>query len=425
MPKTRAQHERSLEDPAVCELLKIRDFLDNVMVRTDGCYVAGFRVAGAMTYFGDDEERNEAKSVLESLLRAMPEQSMRLQFRYEVVESLNGLLDQYRKESRCEKAEVQALDEQRLAVWSEKEKQGTYLTRIAAVYLIWDPAKHKRTLLAGGAPMSKEDRRQAHGGFTLSVTKSVEKSRKEHEDTVAEFESLIAGIESALKAGGLGPERISDGDLFLEIKRAMRPVDPDRKPLRAHPAATRYISPRERATTVSILGQTESYINIDGLLWSFISLNTAPDGTYPGILRQLMTIGFPVVISTHVSIPDQRAVLDKYKKKLRKMQAAQKDSKGNLRVDVTAQVATHELIQIQQELIANSVKTARVGMVIGIRTSAPAWSSEQYEKAERELANRRQQVLHVIAHMNGARGLTETLANAPHLSLDIARVGRR
>ena len=410
MPTTRAQHERSLEDPAVCELLKIRDFLDNVMVRTDGCYVAGFRVAGAMTYFGDDDERNEAKSVLESLLRAMPEQSMRLQFRYEVIESLNGLLDQYRKESRCEKAEVQALDDQRMAIWSEKEEQGTYLTRIAAVYLIWDPVKHKRAMLAGGAPMSKEDRRRAHGGFTLSVTKSIEKSRKEHQDTIAEFESLIAGIESAMKSGGLGPERMSDDDLFLEIKRAMRPMDPDRKPLRAHPVETRYISPRERATTVSILGQTESYINIDGLLLSFISLNTPPDGTYPGILRQLMTIGFPVVISTQISIPDQRAVLDKYKKKLRKMQAAQKDSKGNLRVDVTAQVATHELIQIQQELIANSVKTARVGMVIGIRSSAPAWSSEQYEKAERELANRRQQVLHVVAHMNGARGLTETLA---------------
>ena len=76
MPITRAQHECSLEDPAVCELLKIRDFLDNIMVRTDGCYVAAFRVAGAMTYFGDDDERNEAKSVLESLLRAMPEQSI-------------------------------------------------------------------------------------------------------------------------------------------------------------------------------------------------------------------------------------------------------------------------------------------------------------------------------------------------------------
>jgi len=44
MPLTRAQYEKSFEDPAVCELLKIRDFLNNVMVRTDGCYVAGFRV---------------------------------------------------------------------------------------------------------------------------------------------------------------------------------------------------------------------------------------------------------------------------------------------------------------------------------------------------------------------------------------------
>jgi hypothetical protein len=53
----------------------------------------------------------------------------------------------------------------------------------------------------------------------------------------------------------------------------------------------------------------------------------------------------------------------KYKKKLRKMQAVQKDSKGNLHVDVSAQVATQELIQIQQEIIASSVKTARVSVV--------------------------------------------------------------
>ncbi len=109
------------------------------------------------------------------------------------------------------------------------------------------------------------------------------------------------------------------------------------------------------------------------MLWTFISLKTPPDGTYPGILRELMTIGFPVVISTQVTIPDQRVMLDKYKKKFRKMQAAQKDSKGNLRVDVTAQVATQELIQIQQEIIASSVKTARVSVVIGVHTSAPAY----------------------------------------------------
>ena len=100
MPRTMAQQEKSLDDPAVCELLKIRDFLDGVMVRTDGCYVAGFRIGGSLTYFADDEGRNEAKTMLESLLRAVPEQSMRLQFRYEVVESLNGLLARYQAASR-------------------------------------------------------------------------------------------------------------------------------------------------------------------------------------------------------------------------------------------------------------------------------------------------------------------------------------
>src|SRR5260370_14604730 len=92
------------------------------------------------------------------------------------------------------------------------------------------------------------------------------------------------------------------------------------------------------------------------------------------------------------------------------MQEEPKDSKGHSRVDVTAKVATQELIQTQQEIIASSVKTARVSVVIGVHSSAPAWSAQQYETAERELANRRQQVLHVLARMNEARGFSESLA---------------
>jgi hypothetical protein len=164
MPRTTAQQERSLQDPAVCELLKIRDFLDNVMVRTDGCYVAGFRVQGSVTYFADDEGRNEAKGVVESLLRAMPEQSMRVQFRYEVVESLNGLLDRYRDASRSETPEVKVLDDRRLATWEEKERVGAYLSRISGVYLIWDPVKHKRA-----AAIEDEDQVQLLVYMTSSI----------------------------------------------------------------------------------------------------------------------------------------------------------------------------------------------------------------------------------------------------------------
>src|SRR5271166_2081707 len=99
------------------------------------------------------------------------------------------------------------------------------------------------------------------------------------------------------------------------------------------------------------------------MLWTFISLKTPPDGTYPGILRELMTIGFPVVISTQVIIRDERVVLDKYKKKFRKMQAAQKDSKGNLRVDATAQVATQELTVLQHAPV-ESIETEIVPQAV-------------------------------------------------------------
>ena len=36
MPLTMRQHESSLRQPAFCELLPIRDYIDNVIVRSNG-----------------------------------------------------------------------------------------------------------------------------------------------------------------------------------------------------------------------------------------------------------------------------------------------------------------------------------------------------------------------------------------------------
>ena len=42
MQMTTREHEASLHQPAFCELLPIRDFLDGVIVRSDGAFVAGY-----------------------------------------------------------------------------------------------------------------------------------------------------------------------------------------------------------------------------------------------------------------------------------------------------------------------------------------------------------------------------------------------
>ena len=407
MPTTWKQHEKSMSEPGLCDLLPIRDYLDDVMIRLSGEFVAGYVLKGAISYFADDAGLNTIKSHLEAILRTIPEESMRLQFRFEVTEDLGDLLQRYQDCSRTQDEATLAMDQNRLAMWQRKEAGGEYLRRMTHLYLIWDSERHHRVLAVSGKTAK---RNKDGGGFSLSTRKIVQRTLKEHSDLMSEFESLLNGIESAMVAAGLDPQRMSDQDLFLETKRALAPLKPDPLPLRQYPYSERYVTPREQCSIVSILGQTEDYINIDGLLWSFITLKAPPDATYPGILRSLLTSGLPVVVSTQVTIPNQSKVLERFKKRHKKMMAAQRDSKGNIRIDVTAQVAEAELLRIQQEIIASSLKAVKVSLTIGVRTSRAAHTTAEYEEAEREIASRKQQILHIISRMNGASGLTEDIA---------------
>src|SRR5579859_762126 len=160
----------------------------------------------------------------------------------------------------------------------------------------------------------------------------------------------------------------------------------------------------------SALYETESYLNIDGLLYSLVSLKELPDATFPGILRELVALDFPLVVNVQITIPDQAKVLRGYKSRLRKMQAAQRDSHGGFRVNVEAQVAEAQLFRVQQDIISSSVKTAKLSLVAVTRTSRPAVTMNDLEQAERLVNDRRERVLHAIAWMNGAKAVTETLA---------------
>ena len=407
MPLTKKLREKNLEEPALCELLPIRDYLDNVMVRTSGELVAGYALKGAMSYFADDNGRNSTKHHLEALLRTIPEESMRLQFRFEVTEDLADLLERYERDTKTNSEAALLLEQSRVQMWSEKERSGVYLRRITHVYLIWNPERHHQVLASGGRSMAQN---AGGSGFSLSARKQIERTLKGHLDIVSEFESILDGIESVLKTTGLDPRRLSDGELFLENKRALAPLAPSTIPLKLYPLSERFISPREQVSVASILNETEDYINVDGVLWSSITLKSPPDATYPGILREIVTAGIPVVVSTQVMVPNQAKVLDAYKKKQKKMAAAQLDQKGNVRVDVTAQVAEQELLQIQHEIISSTLKTCKVSLTIAVRTSRPAHTQAQYEEAEREIENRKQQILHIISRMNGARAYPENLA---------------
>ena len=161
---------------------------------------------------------------------------------------------------------------------------------------------------------------------------------------------------------------------------------------------------------MSIVDETDSYLNLGGILYSFVSLKELPDATFPGVLRELIGLDFPIIVNAQITIPDQAKVLKGYKGRLRKMQAAQRDSNGGFRINVEAHVAEEQLVRVQQDIISSSVKAAKLSLVVGTRTSQPAATTSELEQAERTIDNRRQQLLYAIGRMNGAKAVAETLA---------------
>ena len=402
MPMTRSQWQDSLRQPSLCELLPVRDYLDECIVRTNGSFVAGYEASGLNTFFHADETRNRTKEVLEALVRSLPERSMRMQIRYEVTDGHGDLTERYVKEQRIENPVLQALDRERIRLWNTRQQEGHYLRRRLHVYFIWNPEVHHES-----QDFEWRKRRGKASGWSLSANKCIQRTFREHEDFLSEFESLMAGAQATLEATGMQPRRMTDQEMFLEVKRALNPIANDTRPYKQ---GLTYESARAQVANVNIEDEQDGHLKVGGLLYSWVSVKEMPDATFPGITRELVGQEFPLVVSAEIAIPDQSKIMRSYKRRLLRMQAAQRDIHGGFKINVEAQIAQEQLIHTLQDVVSSSLKVCQLSLIVGLRTSRPACNSKELEEAERTLADRRQRVLHAIARMNGARGIPETLA---------------
>ena len=404
MPLRIEQYERSLAQPPLCEQLKVRDLCDNLLIQLNGSLVAGYRVSGISSYYASDDDRNRTKLLFEALIRSLPERSMRLQARFEITEGVGDLIARYNREQHNSNPVLQTIDRQQSENWQQKNAEGRYLKHSLCFYFIWDPHTHHQT------PDIEWKKKMRVPSFGISAAKCIERSRREHEELVAEFNSLMSGVETTLQATGMKIERMAHDDLFLEVKRALNPLVSDVLPYRSPQTSVIYESARSQLANVNIENELDDYLKVGGLLYSFISLKDLPDATFPGVLRELVVMDFPLVINAEVALPDQTKSVKQYKSRLRKMTAAQKDIHGGFRLNVDAQVAEHQLIKVLQDLISSSLKSCQLSLSVAVRSSRPSRNRFEAEETERILAERRQRVLHAIARMNGARGIPETLA---------------
>jgi type IV secretion system protein TrbE len=405
MPLAAERYEQSLSAPPLCEQLRIRDLLDNVAVQIDGSLVAGYEVGGIQSYYASDEGRNRLKGLLEALVRSLPERSMRMQVRFEIAEGTGDLIPRYIRERRNESPVLSELDRLHVELWKGREAAGFYLQHFLHLYFIWNPRIHHES-----PDFEWKRKMKSSGSSSLSAKKCIERSLREHEELLAEFNSLLAGVEATLGSTGMRMRRMSHQDIFLEIKRALHPLGNDTLSYRPAAESLWHESARSQMANVNIEDEQDDYLKVGGLLYSWISLKDLPDATFPGILRELVVMDCPVVVNAEVTLPDQNKSIKQYKSRLRKMLAAQKDFHGGFRINVDAQVAEHQLVKVLQDLISSSLKACQMSLIITTRTSRPSRNRMEREEAERILSDRRQRLLHAVARMNGARGIPETLA---------------
>lgn len=405
MPLTAERYTQSLSAPPLSEQLRIRDLLENVAVQIDGSLVAGYEVGGIQSYYASDEGRNRIKGLLEALVRSLPERSMRMQARFEISEGTGDLISRYLRERRSESPVLRELDRLRVELWQGREAAGFYLQHFLHLYFIWNPRIHHES-----PDFEWKRKMKSSGSSSLSAKKCIERSRQEHEELVAEFNSLLAGVEATLGSTGMSMRRMSHQDIFLEIKRALHPLGNDTLPYCSGAESPWPESARSQMANVNIEDEQDDYLKVGGLLYSWISLKDLPDATFPGVLRELVVTDFPLVINAEVTLPDQSKSIKQYKSRLRKMLAAQKDFHGGFRINVDAQVAEHQLVKVLQDLISSSLKACQMSLIVNTRTSWPSRNRAEREQSERILSDRRQRLLHAIARMNGGRGIPETLA---------------
>ena len=439
-PLTMKAHRRSLEEPALAELLPVRDFLDDIMVRTDGSFVAGYRLGDLNTFYTDNGQRNRRNEQIEALLRSLPEKSMRLQIRCEIDQGLGDLLSRFGASNKNPSQVVAAVDRVRVQQWQERDSQGHYLQHDVKAYFIWDPETHRKMLKGGGLG------RFGFGGGSLSTSLNtcITRARKEHEELLSTFNSLLSAVERSVYASGISMERMTDEELFLEVKRALNPLLIDVRPYRPvgisgngkekrnadlstaakadspgsekvdfrqmRPRVLSFSSAREQLSNTNIEDEGDTYLRVDGLLYSLLTIKDLPDATFPGVLRDLMVLDYPIVASAQVVVEDQTKVTKKYKSRMRKMEAAQKNKDGAYKVNIEAGVAYQELMEVLTATQASSIKSCGLSLTLITRTSVPAYTPAELEQAHQILSARIQTLIYTVARFNGAMGIKETVA---------------
>lgn len=400
--------------PSLAARLPISEVRDDLVVRRDGSFCAGWECSGIATQFADAARLEGVSSSLDAFIRGIRHPEIEVQFRYLVDSETQQVLEDRKARGNWSNSPAAWLEENRAAFWKSTIEAGQLRSLRLLAFLSWKPTRawESRSAMSRLLGSLWEGLTQRGAGKLQDVIRTafnearakalVQRNRLEHKRLVAEFNQILETYRVGLEA--ITPaRRLGESELIELLYRSLNP-------------GSREASPRT-GTNESLLNADWSegvrYLDLGGVLKAVVTLSELPEATFASLMRPLMALDFPSEVVLNVRVPNQAAKVRKLRRLLKKSLAFQLRKDGTRRRDFQAAALEKDTVDTLTSAVTSSQRIVEIEVAVVLSASTPALTSAKREQAEQELAQRVESVLQAFGQMNGARGYHEHTALLP------------
>ncbi|PYU25959.1 MAG: hypothetical protein DMG32_10995 [Acidobacteria bacterium] len=390
--------------------LPVCEIRDNLIVRRDGSFCAGWECAGVATQFASADRLEAVSSAMDAFIKGIRYSRAEFQFRYLIDHDTSEVLQQRQACVTSPNSPATWLEENRLSFWNAAIDAGQVRSMRLVALLSWKPnptwetrsalSRFSASLWQGlsreGTTLSGAIRRAFQEAKTKAVT---QRNRAEHNQLVAEFDQILETYRLGLEA--ITPlRRLNEPELVRELYQSLNPGQRQ--------------TTRRNCKIASLLNtdwaEGVRFLDLGGALKAVVTLSELPEATFASLPRPILALDFPCEVVVSLRVPDQAAKIRRLRRLLKKSLAFQLRKDGSRRRDFQAAALERDTVDTLASAVTSSQKLVELELGVIVSSSNVARTASEREKAERQLAQRVESVLQALGQMNGARGYREDTA---------------
>ena len=393
--------------------IPISEIRDDVIVRRDGSFCAGWECAGVSTQFADADRLEGVSSSLDAFIKGIRHPEIELQFRYVIDSETPQFLEERKAQNNCVNSPATWLEENRVSFWRSAIDSGQLRSVRLLAFLSWKPthawetrSAYSRFTAALWQGLAQRGLGKLRTTFRDALNEArtkalVQRNREEHRRLVAAFNQILETYRIGLEAI-MPMRRLSERELVELIYRSLNPTDRSGNSAKPHSSFLN-----------TDWSEGVRYLDLGGVLKAVITLSELPEATFSSLPRPLTALDFSSEVVLNIRVPNQAAKVRKLRRLLKKSLAFQLRKDGSRRRDFQAAALEKDTVDTLTSAITSSQRIAEIELAVVISASSEARTSSELEKAEQEVAQRVESVLQVFGQMNGARGYREDTALLP------------